>query len=66
MPYLPSFSELRAFEAAARLGSFSFACRELHLTPSVISHQALKTLREECSCADSRLRKTPTQASVTG
>jgi DNA-binding transcriptional LysR family regulator len=39
MRRLPSFSALRAFEAAARLGSFSLACRELHLTPSAISHQ---------------------------
>jgi DNA-binding transcriptional LysR family regulator len=39
MRRLPSFSALRAFEAAARLGSFSLACKELHLTPSAISHQ---------------------------
>ena len=30
---------LRAFEAAARLQSFSLAAHELHLTPSAISHQ---------------------------
>jgi DNA-binding transcriptional LysR family regulator len=41
MRRLPSFSALRAFEAAARLESFSLACRELHLTPSAISHQVL-------------------------
>lgn len=39
MRRLPSFSALRAFEAAARLGSFSLACQELHLTPSAVSHQ---------------------------
>ena len=39
MRRLPPFPALRAFEAAARLGSFSLACRELHLTPSAISHQ---------------------------
>jgi LysR family glycine cleavage system transcriptional activator len=39
MRRLPSFSALRGFEAAARLGSFSLACKELHLTPSAISHQ---------------------------
>lgn len=39
MRRLPSFSALRAFEAAARLGSFSLASKELHLTPSAISHQ---------------------------
>jgi hypothetical protein len=42
MRRLPSFSALRAFEAAVRLGSFSLACKELHLTPSAISHQVLK------------------------
>ena len=36
---LPSFHALRAFEAAARLGSFVRASQELHLTPSAISHQ---------------------------
>jgi DNA-binding transcriptional LysR family regulator len=36
---LPSFHALRAFEAAARLGSFVRASEELHLTASAISHQ---------------------------
>ena len=36
---IPSFPALRAFEAAARLGSFVLASEELHLTPSAISHQ---------------------------
>lgn len=35
----PSMHALRAFEAAARLGSFARAGEELHLTPSAISHQ---------------------------
>jgi DNA-binding transcriptional LysR family regulator len=35
----PSFVALRAFEAAARVGSFMLAADELHLTPSAISHQ---------------------------
>ena len=39
MRRLPSFHALRAFEAAARLGSFARASEELHLTPSAISHQ---------------------------
>jgi LysR family glycine cleavage system transcriptional activator len=39
MRRIPSFFALRAFEAAARLGGFSLACAELHLTPSAISHQ---------------------------
>ena len=41
----PSFLALRAFEAAARCGSFTAAGQELNLTPSAISHQvrALET-----------------------
>lgn len=36
---LPPFPALRAFEAAARLGSFKSAASELCVTPSAISHQ---------------------------
>lgn len=36
---IPSFSALRGFEAAARLGSFKKAADELALTPSAVSHQ---------------------------
>ena len=36
---LPSLKGVRAFEAAARLGSFSDAAQELFVTPSAISHQ---------------------------
>jgi DNA-binding transcriptional LysR family regulator len=39
MRRLPSFFSLRAFEAAARHGSFTEAGNELSLTPSAISHQ---------------------------
>lgn len=39
MRKFPSFFSLRAFEAAARQGSFALAAKELHLTPSAISHQ---------------------------
>ena len=39
MRKIPNFVLLRAFEAAARLQSFALAARELHLTPSAISHQ---------------------------
>ncbi|OZI31853.1 LysR family transcriptional regulator [Bordetella genomosp. 10] len=39
MRRLPNFVLLRAFEAAARLESFTLAAQELHLTPSAISHQ---------------------------
>jgi DNA-binding transcriptional LysR family regulator len=39
MRKLPNFVLLRAFEAAARLESFTRAAEELHLTQSAISHQ---------------------------
>ena len=39
MRKVPKFVLLRAFEAAARLESFTKAAAELHLTPSAISHQ---------------------------
>lgn len=39
MRRLPPLSALRAFESAARLGSFAAASGELHQTPSAISHQ---------------------------
>ena len=35
---LPSLSALRAFEAAARLGSFKAAAEALHLSPTAVSH----------------------------
>ncbi|KAF1048293.1 MAG: HTH-type transcriptional regulator PerR [Herbaspirillum frisingense] len=47
MRKLPSFFSLRAFEAAARLGSFTLAADELHLTTSAISHQ-VRALEEWC------------------
>ncbi|HTQ34889.1 MAG TPA: transcriptional regulator GcvA [Stellaceae bacterium] len=37
--HLPPLSALRAFEAAARLESFSKAAAELNVTPAAISHQ---------------------------
>src|ERR1700749_1161491 len=37
--HLPPLSALRAFEAAARLRSFSKAADELSVTPAAISHQ---------------------------
>lgn len=37
--HLPPLSALRAFEAAARLRSFSKAAEELSVTPAAISHQ---------------------------
>lgn len=47
MRKLPSFFSLRAFEAAARLGSFTLAAEELHLTTSAISHQ-VRALEKWC------------------
>lgn len=44
----PSFSWVRAFEAAARLQSFTLAAAELNLTPSAISHQ-IKSLENHFS-----------------
>ena len=45
MRRLPPLSALRAFEAAARHGSFKRAAAELAVTPTAISHQ-IKTLEE--------------------
>ena len=42
---MPSYVLLRAFEAAARLESFTLAAQELHLTQSAISHQ-IKALED--------------------
>lgn len=37
--HLPSLNRLRAFEAAARLGSFAAAAVELHVTPAAVSQK---------------------------
>ena len=42
---MPSPSALRTFEAAARLGSFKAAAKELCVTPTAVSHQ-IRTLEE--------------------
>lgn len=47
---LPSLSSLRAFEAAARLGSAKRAAAELSVTPAAISHQ-LRQLEDELGLA---------------
>lgn len=39
MPNLPSLNAIRVFEAAARLGNFSRAAEELHVTQSAVSRQ---------------------------
>lgn len=43
---LPSLSALRAFEAAARLSSFTRAAAELHVTQAAVSHQ-VRLLEEQ-------------------
>jgi LysR family glycine cleavage system transcriptional activator len=43
---LPSMNQLRAFEAAARLGSFKAASEELHVTQAAVSHQ-IKGLEDD-------------------
>ncbi len=43
---LPSLNALRAFEAAARHLSFTWAADELHVTQAAVSHQ-IKTLEEQ-------------------
>lgn len=45
MRRLPPLSALRAFEAAARHGSFKKAAGELAVTPTAISHQ-IRVLEE--------------------
>lgn len=45
---LPPLNALRAFEAAARLGSFTAAADELNVTPAAISHQ-VKSLEDYLS-----------------
>jgi LysR family glycine cleavage system transcriptional activator len=46
MTALPPLGSLRAFEAAARLASFTRAATELHLTPSAVSHR-IKALEQQ-------------------
>ncbi|MEX2407967.1 MAG: LysR substrate-binding domain-containing protein, partial [Rhodovibrionaceae bacterium] len=43
---LPSLNALRAFEAAARLGSLTRAAEELHVTTAAVSHQ-IKALEND-------------------
>ncbi len=46
---LPPLKALKAFEAAARLGSFARAAQELYVTQTAISHQ-IKLLEEHLGC----------------
>jgi len=45
MRRLPPLNAVRAFEAAARQSSFNRAAKELHVTPSAVSHQ-IRSLEE--------------------
>ncbi|MEH6434110.1 LysR substrate-binding domain-containing protein [Massilia sp. DD77] len=58
MRRLPPLSALRAFEAAARRGSFKLAADELAVTPTAISHQ-IRSLEEYTGLAlfDRQVRK---------
>ncbi|MCA9605443.1 MAG: transcriptional regulator GcvA [Myxococcales bacterium] len=47
---LPSLPGLEAFDAVARLGSFTRAARELHVTQSAVSHR-LRALEAQVGCA---------------
>ncbi|MEJ6401858.1 transcriptional regulator GcvA [Yoonia sp. 2307UL14-13] len=47
--HLPPLAALRAFEAVARLGSFTEAAGELNLTQTAVSHQ-IKLLEERLNC----------------
>lgn len=47
---LPSLNSLRAFEASGRLGSFSAAADELHVTPAAVGHQ-VKALESHLGAA---------------
>ncbi len=49
MHALPSLNAIRAFEAAARNGSFSLAASELHVTQGAISRH-IKTLEQSLNC----------------
>lgn len=49
MRNLPPLNALRAFEAAARHGSFQAAAEELHVTPTAVSHQ-IRHLEDFLGC----------------
>lgn len=65
MKRLPPLNALRAFEAAARFESFNQAARELHVTPSAISHQ-IRTLEEYLGAALFRRRPREVRLTETG
>lgn len=62
---LPPLNALRAFEAAARHGSFRAAAEELHVTPTAISHQ-IRHLEDLLGCALFRRRPRPMRLTAAG
>ena len=62
---LPPFTELRAFEAAARHLSFKKAAAELSVTPTAISHQ-IKLLEQHCGRLLFRRRPRPLKLTSAG
>ena len=65
MRELPPLNALRAFEAAARRGSFKGAAEELHVTPTAISHQ-IRHLEDLLGCALFYRRPRPVRLSAAG
>jgi LysR family transcriptional regulator, glycine cleavage system transcriptional activator len=65
MRKLPPLTELRAFEAAARLLSFKHAAAELGVTPTAVSHQ-IKLLERHCGQKLFRRRPRPLALTAAG
>ena len=65
MKRLPSLKALRVFAVAARHSSFQEAARELHLSPTAISHQ-IRDLEEQLGVALFRRRPRPVQLTPAG
>ena len=62
---LPPLKSVRAFEAAARRGSFNEAAEELFVTPSAISHQ-VKALEEYLGVSLFRRARRQVQLTIAG
>jgi LysR family glycine cleavage system transcriptional activator len=62
---LPPLKSIRAFEAAARRGSFNEAAEELFVTPSAISHQ-IKSLEEYLGVSLFRRARRQVQLTIAG
>lgn len=62
---LPSLKSLQAFEATARLRSFSLAARELSVSQSAVSHQ-VKALEQQLAQSLIRRQQQPLQLTESG